>query len=257
MKAQLDDLFKTKPYMIEGSLTSLLMDDKLERVLQLHSVESSPGEDVERFDRIENAEAEYKRYKPTPTSVKLWQVDTGKVLTYRTVGKYHIQQVINWLEDIKKLGYNELCKKLRDRNASLPIRNYFSTIKNSYCFVSQKSGILPGIDVETTLKDVVVKKILQKSKHVGFRIYLTHKRPFTVIDIVNLPEGSEVIQELPDARDRSPNEPLYLLSGTKSESLMSRYSMIDVVDAAIKLGWKEVQQHGKQLLFIADVNLNN
>ncbi|MCU6405736.1 hypothetical protein KW817_22440, partial [Enterobacter quasiroggenkampii] len=86
---------------------------------------------------------------------------------------------------------------------------------------------------------------------------LTHKRPFTVIHVVTAPEGSAVVRELPDARDRSPNEPLYLMSGTKSESLMYRYSMIDVVTAAMKFGWKEVQQYGKQLLFIADENLNN
>lgn len=257
MKVHLDDLFKTKPYMIEGSLTALLLDERLDRTLQLQSVESAPVDDVECYERINYTRGEYRRYKPNSLSVKLWKVSTGKVLTYRTVGSYYIQQAKEWLEKVKELNVDLLSKKLRDHNASLPIRNYFSTVENSRCFVSSASIILPGADVQTTLKDVVVKKIFHESEHVGFRIYLTHKRPFTVIHVVTAPEGSAVVRELPDARDRSPNEPLYLMSGTKSESLMSRYSMVDVVDTAMKLGWKEVQQHGKQLLFIADVNLNN
>lgn len=257
MKVHLDDIFKTEPYMIEGPLTSLLLTDRLDRTLQLQSVEPAPVDDVERYERINYTRGEYRRYKPNSLTIKLWKVSTGKVLTYRTVGSYYIQQAKEWLEKVKELNFDLLSKKLRDHNASLPIRNYFSTIENSRCFVSSKSMILPGADVQTTLKDVVVKKIFHESEHVGFRIYLTHKRPFTVIHVVTAPEGSAVVRELPDARDRSPNEPLYLMSGTKSESLMSRYSMVDVVDTAMKLGWKEVQQHGKQLLFIADVNLNN
>ncbi|ECV8633571.1 hypothetical protein AAA64_21790 [Salmonella enterica subsp. enterica serovar Dublin] len=257
MKVHLDDIFKTEPYMIEGPLSSLLFADRLDRTLQLQSVESAPVGDVERYERINYTRGEYRRYKPNSLSIKLWKVSTGKVLTYRTVGSYYIQQAKEWLEKVKELNFDLLSKKLRDHNASLPIRNYFSTIENSRCFVSSKSMILPGADVQTTLKDVVVKKIFHESEHVGFRIYLTHKRPFTVIHVVTAPEGSAVVRELPDARDRSPNEPLYLMSGTKSESLMSRYSMVDVVDTAMKLGWKEIQQHGKQLLFIADVNLNN
>lgn len=257
MKVHLDDIFKTEPYMIEGPLTSLLFADRLDRTLQLQSVEPAPVDDVERYERINYTRGEYRRYKPNSLTIKLWKVSTGKVLTYRTVGSYYIQQAKEWLEKVKELNFDLLSKKLRDHNASLPIRNYFSTIENSRCFVSSKSMILPGADVQTTLKDVVVKKIFHESEHVGFRIYLTHKRPFTVIHVVTAPEGSAVVRELPDARDRSPNEPLYLMSGTKSESLMSRYSMVDIVDTAMKLGWKEVQQHGKQLLFIADVNLNN
>lgn len=257
MKVHLDDIFKTEPYMIEGPLSSLLFADRLDRTLQLQSVESAPVDDVERYERINYTRGEYRRYKPNSLSIKLWKVSTGKVLTYRAVGSYYIRQAKEWLEKVKELNFDLLSKKLRDHNASLPIRNYFSTIENSRCFVSSKSMILPGADVQTTLKDVVVKKIFHESEHVGFRIYLTHKRPFTVIHVVTAPEGSAVVRELPDARDRSPNEPLYLMSGTKSESLMSRYSMVDVVDTAMKLGWKEVQQHGKQLLFIADVNLNN
>ncbi len=257
MKVQLDDIFKTEPYMVNGSLASLLLDDKFHRTLQLQSVEPAPTEDVGLYQRITYTRGEYRRYKPNTLTVKLWQVTTGKVLIYRAVGLYYVERAKAWLEEVKEMDYDHLSKKLRDNNASLPLRNYFSTIENSRCFVSRESTILPGANVQTTLKDVVVKKIFHESEHVGFRIYLTHKRPFTVIHLVTVPEGSAVIRELPDARDRSPNEPLYLLSGTKSESLMSRYSMIDVVDAAIKLGWKEVQQHGKQLLFIADVNLNN
>lgn len=256
MKIHLDDIFKTEPYMIEGPLTSLLFADRLDRTLQLQSVEAAPVDDVERYERINYTRGEYRRYKPNSLSVKLWKVSTGKVLTYRTVGSYYIQQAKEWLEEVKELNFDLLSKKLRDHNASLPIRNYFSTVENSRCFVSRESMILPGIDVQTTLKDVVVKKVFHESEHVGFRIYLTHKRPFTVIHVVTVPEGSAVSRELPDARDRCPNEPLYLMSGTKSTALMSRYSMIDVVDAAMKLGWKEVQQHGKQLLFIADVKLN-
>lgn len=256
MKVHLDDIFKTEPYMIEGPLSSLLFADRLDRTLQLQSVESAPVDDVERYERINYTRGEYRRYKPNSLSIKLWKVSTGKVLTYRAVGSYYIQQTKEWLEKVKELNFDLLSKKLRDHNASLPIRNYFSTIENSRCFVSRESAILPGTDVQTTLKDVVVKKIFHESEHVGFRIYLTHKRPFTVIHVVAAPEGSAVVRELPDARDRSPNEPLYLMSGTKSESLMSRYSMVDVVDTAMKLGWKEVQQHGKQLLFIADVKLN-
>lgn len=256
MKIHLDDIFKTEPYLIEGPLTSLLFADRLDRTLQLQSIESAPVDDVERYERINYTRGEYRRYKPNSLSVKLWKVSTGKVLTYRTVGSYYIQQAKEWLEKVKELNFDLLSKKLRDHNASLPIRNYFSTIENSRCFVSRETTILPGADVQTTLKDVVVKKVFHESEHVGFRIYLTHKRPFTVIHVVTVPEGSAVSRELPDARDRSPNEPLYLMSGTKSESLMSRYSMLDVVDAAMKLGWKEVQQHGKQLLFIADVKLN-
>lgn len=257
MKVHLDDIFKTEPYMIEGPLSSLLFADRLDRTLQLQSVESAPVDDVERYERINYTRGEYRRYKPNSLTIKLWKVSTGKVLTYRAVGSYYIKQAKEWLEKVKELNFDLLSKKLRDHNASLPIRNYFSTIENSRCFVSSKSMILPGADVQTTLKDVIVKKIFHESEHVGFRIYLTHKRPFTVIHVVTAPEGSAVVRELPDARDRSPNEPLYLMSGTKSESLMSRYSMVDVVDTAMKLGWKEVQQHGKQLLFIADVNLNN
>lgn len=256
MKIHLDDIFKTEPYLIEGSLTSLLFADRLDRTLQLQSIESAPVDDVERYERINYTRGEYRRYKPNSVSVKLWKVSTGKVLTYRTVGSYYIQQAKEWLEKVKELNFDLLSKKLRDHNASLPIRNYFSTIENSRCFVLRETTILPGADVQTTLKDVVVKKVFHESEHVGFRIYLTHKRPFTVIHVVTVPEGSAVSRELPDARDRSPNEPLYLMSGTKSESLMSRYSMLDVVVAAMKLGWKEVQQHGKQLLFIADVKLN-
>ena len=256
MKIHLDDIFKTEPYLIEGPLTSLLFADRLDRTLQLQSIESAPVDDVERYERINYTRGEYRRYKPNSLSVKLWKVSTGKVLTYRTVGSYYIQQAKEWLEKVKELNFDLLSKKLRDHNASLPIRNYFSTIENSRCFVSRETTILPGADVQTTLKDVVVKKVFHESEHVWFRIYLTHKRPFTVIHVVTVPEGSAVSRELPDARDRSPNEPLYLMSGTKSESLMSRYSMLDVVDAAMKLGWKEVQQHGKQLLFIADVKLN-
>ncbi|MLM10809.1 hypothetical protein DPP04_08710 [Salmonella enterica subsp. enterica] len=256
MKIHLDDIFKTEPYLIEGPLTSLLFADRLDRTLQLQSIESAPVDDVERYERINYTRGEYRRYKPNSLSVKLWKVSTGKVLTYRTVGSYYIQQAKEWLEKVKELNFDLLSKKLRDHNASLPIRNYFSTVENSRCFVSRESMILPGIDVQTTLKDVVVKKVFHESEHVGFRIYLTHKRPFTVIHVVTVPEGSAVSRELPDARDRCPNEPLYLMSGTKSTALMSRYSMIDVVDAAMKLGWKEVQQHGKQLLFIADVKLN-
>nr|DAG31032.1 MAG TPA: hypothetical protein [Caudoviricetes sp.] len=256
MKIHLDDIFKTEPYLIEGPLTSLLFADRLDRTLQLQSIESAPVDDVERYERINYTRGEYRRYKPNSLSVKLWKVSTGKVLTYRTVGSYYIQQAKEWLEKVKELNFDLLSKKLHDHNASLPIRNYFSTVENSRCFVSRESMILPGIDVQTTLKDVVVKKVFHESEHVGFRIYLTHKRPFTVIHVVTVPEGSAVSRELPDARDRCPNEPLYLMSGTKSTALMSRYSMIDVVDAAMKLGWKEVQQHGKQLLFIADVKLN-
>ncbi|EFY2245179.1 hypothetical protein DQB62_00660 [Shigella flexneri] len=256
MKIHLDDIFKTEPYLIEGPLTSLLFADRLDRTLQLQSIESAPVDDVERYERINYTRGEYRRYKPNSLSVKLWKVSTGKVLTYRTVGSYYIQQAKEWLEKVKELNFDLLSKKLRDHNASLPIRNYFSMVENSRCFVSRESTILPGIDVQTTLKDVVVKKVFHESEHVGFRIYLTHKRPFTVIHVVTVPEGSAVSRELPDARDRCPNEPLYLMSGTKSTALMSRYSMIDVVDAAMKLGWKEVQQHGKQLLFIADVKLN-
>ena len=256
MKIHLDDIFKTEPYLIEGPLTSLLFADRLDRTLQLQSIESAPVDDVERYERINYTRGEYRRYKPNSLSVKLWKVSTGKVLTYRTVGSYYIQQAKEWLEKVKELNFDLLSKKLRDHNASLPIRNYFSTIENSRCFVSRESTILPGIDVQTTLKDVVVKKVFHESEHVGFRIYLTHKRPFTVIHVVTVPEGSAVSRELPDARDRCPNEPLYLMSGTKSTALMTRYSMLDVVDAAMKLGWKEVQQHGKQLLFIADVKLN-
>ena len=256
MKIHLDDIFKTEPYLIEGPLTSLLFADRLDRTLQLQSIESAPVDDVERYERINYTRGEYRRYKPNSLSVKLWKVSTGKVLTYRTVGSYYIQQAKEWLEKVKELNFDLLSKKLRDHNASLPIRNYFSMVENSRCFVSRESTILPGIDVQTTLKDVVVKKVFHESEHVGSRIYLTHKRPFTVIHVVTVPEGSAVSRELPDARDRCPNEPLYLMSGTKSTALMSRYSMIDVVDAAMKLGWKEVQQHGKQLLFIADVKLN-
>lgn len=256
MKIHLDDIFKTEPYLIEGPLTSLLFADRLDRTLQLQSIESAPVDDVERYERINYTRGEYRRYKPNSLSVKLWKVSTGKVLTYRTVGSYYIQQAKEWLEKVKELNFDLLSKKLRDHNASLPIRNYFSMVENSRCFVSRESTILPGIDVQTTLKDAVVKKVFHESEHVGFRIYLTHKRPFTVIHVVTVPEGSAVSRELPDARDRCPNEPLYLMSGTKSTALMSRYSMIDVVDAAMKLGWKEVQQHGKQLLFIADVKLN-
>lgn len=256
MKVHLDDIFKTEPYMIEGPLTSLLLADRLDRTLQLQSVESAPIDDVERYERINYTRGEYRRYKPNSLTIKLWKVSAGKVLTYRTVGSYYVQQAKEWLEKVKELNFDLLSKKLRDHNASLPLRNYFSTVENSRCFVSRESMILPGIDVQTTLKDVVVKKVFHESEHVGFRIYLTHKRPFTVIHVVTVPEGSAVSRELPDARDRCPNEPLYLMSGTKSTALMSRYSMIDVVDAAMKLGWKEVQQHGKQLLFIADVKLN-
>lgn len=256
MKVHLDDIFKTEPYMIEGPLSSLLFADRLDRTLQLQSVESAPVDDVERYERINHTQGEYRRYKPNSLSIKLWKVSTGKVLTYRAVGSYYVQQAKEWLEKVKELNFDLLSKKLRDHNASLPIRNYFSTIENSRCFVSRESTILAGVDVQTTLKDVVVKKVFHESEHVGFRIYLTHKRPFTVIHVVTVPEGSAVSRELPDARDRCPNEPLYLMSGTKSTALMSRYSMLDVVDAAMKLGWKEVQQHGKQLLFIADVKLN-
>lgn len=257
MKIHLDDLFKSEPYMVKGSLASLLLDDRFHRTLQLQSVESAPTEDVGLYQRITYTRGEYRRYKPDTLTVKLWQVTTGKVLTYHAVGLYYVERAYAWLEEVKEMDYDRLSKRLRDNNASLPLRNYFSTIENSRCFVSRESMILPGANVQTTLKDVVVRKIFHESEHVGFRIYLTNKRPFTVIHLVTVPEGSAVVRELPDARDRSPNEPLYLMSGTKSESLMSRYSMVDVVDTAMKLGWKEVQQHGKQLLFIADVNLNN
>lgn len=258
MKIHLDDLFKSEPYMVKGSLASLLLDDRFHRTLQLQSVETAPTgiEDVGLYQRITHTRGEYRRYKPDTLTVKLWQVGTGKVLSYRAVGLYHVERAYTWLEEVKEMDYDQLSKRLRDHNASLPLRNYFSTVENSRCFVSRESMILPGIDVQTTLKDVVVKKVFHESEHVGFRIYLTHKRPFTVIHVVTVPEGSAVSRELPDARDRCPNEPLYLMSGTKSTALMSRYSMIDVVDAAMKLGWKEVQQHGKQLLFIADVKLN-
>lgn len=256
MKIHLDALFESEHYVINGSLASLLLDDKYNRTLQLQSVESAPTEDVGLYQRVNYTRGEYRRYKPDSLSVKLWQVSTGKVLSYHTVGLYYVERAHAWLEEVKGMDYDLLSKRLRDNNNSLPIRNYFSTIENSRCFVSRESMILPGVDVQTTLKDVVVKKIFHESEHVGFRIYLTHKRPFIVISVVNVPEGSSIIQELPDARDRCPNEPLYLMSGTKSASLMSRYSMIDVVDAAMKLGWKEIQQHGKQLLFIADVKLN-
>ena len=216
MKIHLDDIFKTEPYLIEGPLTSLLFADRLDRTLQLQSIESAPVDDVERYERINYTRGEYRRYKPNSLSVKLWKVSTGKVLTYRTVGSYYIQQAKEWLEKVKELNFDLLSKKLRDHNASLPIRNYFSMVENSRCFVSRESTILPGIDVQTTLKDVVVKKVFHESEHVGFRIYLTHKRPFTVIHVVTVPEGSAVSRELPDARDRCPNEPLYLMSGTKS-----------------------------------------
>lgn len=256
MKIHLDALFESEHYVINGSLASLLLDDKYNRTLQLQSVESAPTEDVGLYQRVNYTRGEYRRYKPDSLSVKLWQVSTGKVLSYHTVGLYYVERAHAWLEEVKGMDYDLLSKKLRDNNYSSPIRNYFSTVENSRCFVSRESMILPGADVQTTLKDVVVKKIFHESEHVGFRIYLTHKRPFIVISVVNVPEGSSIVQELPDARDRCPNEPLYLMSGTKSTSLMSRYSMLDVVDTAMKLGWKEVQQHGKQLLFIADVKLN-
>ncbi|EDC4983460.1 hypothetical protein GAP86_18775 [Salmonella enterica] len=259
MKIHLDALFESEHYMINGSLASLLLDDKYNRTFQLQSVETEPTGivDVGLYEWVKHTHGEYRRYKPGSLSVKLWQLSTGKVLSYHTVDLYCVERAHAWLEEVKGMDYDLLSKRLRDNNNSLPIRNYFSTIENSRCFVSRESMILPGVDVQTTLKDAVVKKIFHESEHVGFRIYLTHKRPFIVISVVNVPEGSSIIQELPDARDRSPNEPLYLMSGTKSTSLMSRYSMIDVVDTAMKLGWKEVQQHGKQLLFIADVNLNN
>ncbi|EDE1670764.1 hypothetical protein BZX16_24070, partial [Salmonella enterica subsp. enterica serovar Enteritidis] len=156
MKVHLDDIFKTEPYMIEGSLSSLLFADRLDRTLQLQSVESAPINDVERYERINHTRGEYRRYKPNSLTIKLWKVSAGKVLTYRAVGSYYIQQAKEWLEKVKELNFDLLSKKLRDHNASLPIRNYFSTIENSRCFVSSKSMILPGADVQTTLKDVVV-----------------------------------------------------------------------------------------------------
>ncbi|MHC1821821.1 hypothetical protein, partial [Escherichia coli] len=158
MKVHLDDLFKSEPYMVKGSLASLLLDDRFHRTLQLQSVESAPTEDVGLYQRITYTRGEYRRYKPDTLTVKLWQVATGKVLTYRTVGLYYVERAYAWLEEVKEMDYDRLSKRLRDNNASLPLRNYFSTIENSRCFVSRESMILPGADVQTTLKDVVVKK---------------------------------------------------------------------------------------------------